>query len=66
MFFSLIPPLNLVLNLRELICHEMQVHDLQETVNLCECIFQDFDILANKGEIGCTRKKPDIRYIWSH
>ena len=38
--------------------------DLQETVsNLCECIFHDFDVLANIAENGCMRKKPDIRYV---
>ena len=30
--------------------------------NLCDWIFHDFDILANKAENGCTRKKADIRY----
>ena len=31
--------------------------------NLRECIFHDSDFLANIAENGCTRKKPDIRFI---
>ena len=31
--------------------------------NLREWIFHDFDTFANIAENGCTRKKPDIRYI---
>ena len=42
----------------------LNLPDLQETVsNLRKCIFHDFDILANIAEHGCTRKKPDIRYV---
>ena len=36
----------------------LNLPDLQETVsNLGECIFHDYDILANIAEDGCTRKK---------
>ena len=39
----------------------LNLPDLQETVsNLGECIFHDFDILANIAENGCTWKNPDI------
>ena len=37
----------------------LNLPDLQETVsNLCECIFHEFDILANIAENGCMWKKP--------
>ena len=40
----------------------LNLPDLQQTVsNLRECIFHDFDILANIAENGCTQKKTDIR-----
>ena len=43
----------------------LNLPDLQETVsNLRECIFHDFDVLANIAENGCTRKKPDIQYMF--
>ena len=42
----------------------LNLPDLQETVsNLRECIFHDFDILANIAENGCTRKNL-IYGIW--
>ena len=59
--------LNSVLNLRELIFHEIivtraSIYLLHETVsNYANAFFHDFDILANKTE----NKKPDIRYIYS-
>ena len=31
--------------------------------NLREFIFHELEIIANKAENGCTRKKPDIQYI---
>ena len=34
--------------------------------NLRDWIFHDFDTLVNIAENGCTRKKPDLRYIKVH
>ena len=45
----------------------LNLPDLQETVlNLLEIIFHDFYILAKIAENGCTREKPDIRYVYMY
>ena len=67
--FPRIPPWNSVLNLRELILHEIIVRASIYLIckRLCQIyaneFFHDFGILVNKAENGCTRKKPDIRYM---
>ena len=45
----------------------LNLPDLQETVlNLRESIFHEFYILAKIAGNGCTRDKPDIRYIYMY
>ena len=67
--FPRIPIKNRVLNLHDLIFHEIVVRASIFLIckRLCQIyasvFFQDLDILANKAENGCTLKKIDKRFV---
>ena len=68
MFCPQILVLNRVLNLREWISRNtsesFKIHCICMIMSyLRDWIFHNFDTLANISENGCTRKKPDKRYI---